>query len=147
VLVPSVTPDDVKETTTTTTQAPLDTTLETRTASAEPLITPQTVSDSLTNEITPEGEMSTERLRETTLEPENSAEVEEEDSSDEYIGVTGSSEEPAESEEDETTTEALEPVATNNQTSTTLTTAGNSPKLIPTNAEKALTFVLCLNCH
>jgi hypothetical protein len=124
VLVPSVTPDEAKATTT---QAPADTTPETRTASAEPLITPQTVSDDLTNEITPEGEVSTERLRETTLDPSTSEEVvDEEDASDEYVGVTGSSEE----EEDESTTEPPEPFSPNNQTSTSsespLTTAGNS---------------------
>jgi hypothetical protein len=129
VLVASVTPDEAKLTTT---QTPPETTLETRVASSEPLITTQTVFNNMTNEITTgEGEVSTEKLRETTPDPDSS---EEEEDSSEYIGVTGSSsEEPTESDEDEaTTTEPIEIDSPNNKTSTstssesTLTQSGNS---------------------
>lgn len=121
ILVQSVTPSDVKQETT---QAMLDTTTETKMISSTPLITLTTLSDNITNEITSaDEETSTEKIRETTLEPSSSEEIED---SSEYIAVTGSSSEyPSESdEEEETTTESLE-TDTDNSNLTTLVSSGN----------------------
>lgn len=129
--MPSVTPSDVKA----------STTLETKIISSTPLITHSTPSDNITNEVElSEETSSTDKILETTLEPTSSEELED---SSEYIGVTGSSSEyPFESEEDESTTlENVEPDATNaNLTSPILTQPGNISHslLIP------LMFVECL---
>jgi len=139
-LVPSVTPSDASAST----QSPLDTstTLETRIISSTPLITLTTLSDNITNEITPVEEVaeSTEKIRITTLEPDSSEEVD--DSSEEIVGVTDvSSEEPTESDEDETTTEPgeAEPL---NLTSSTLIQSGNNTTPLITNFVNILFDVL-----
>lgn len=114
--MPSVSPSEAK----TTTQSSLDTTFDTKTVPATPLITLSTLSDNITNEITlGEEEMTTDKYKETTLQPTSSEETED---SSEFIGVTGtSSEETLESEEEEeaaTTVADIEPINFNLTSST-----------------------------
>lgn len=122
ILVPSVTPSDVKAST----ELTQNTTLETKIISSTPLITLSATSDNITNEVELDEETAaTDKIIETTFEPTSS---EEQEDSSEYIGVTGSSSEyPFDSEEDEATTiDNVEPDVTNvNITSPILTQPGN----------------------
>lgn len=145
ILVPSVTPSEVK----TSTQSALNTTLEIKVAPTQATL--PMLPENITNEITLSGEMpATEKISETTLEPSSSEEVD--DSSDELVAVTGSSSEyPTESEEEEEDQTTIEPAdvaetePTNiNLTSSTITQFGNKHNSY-TNCIHARFLVNCLN--
>lgn len=105
--MPSVTPDEFK----TSTQSSVDTTLESKFVSSTPLIALSTLSDNLTIEVTSSEEVSTDRLRETTLNPSSNEESGEEVTDPEIVPTisypeeNNSSEEVGSGEEEEEATE------------------------------------------
>jgi hypothetical protein len=133
--VPSVTPSEAK----TSTQSSIDTTLETKIVSTTPqlalsttpLLALSTLSENLTIEVTSSEEnVSTEKFRETTLNPSSIEESEEEtitigEDNEDIISFPGNSSEELESGEEETTegmlttefSETMEPFNVNLTTS------------------------------